>query len=136
MTTTSSYRERVFLHGTAMLAACIVAAMILAPGIVGKDISPQAIACGGTRNTVQTELDLEQGSDIWREFPAMLRAPELEGDTGPVHLVVFKGDVDISGMLAGRPADVPPVADAICVVLGDGTLYFYDGVSRSGSKYQ
>jgi hypothetical protein len=65
----------------------------------------------------------------------MLRAPELEEDTGPVHLVVFKGNVDLSGMIGGRQDPVPAVGDAICVTTSSGEVYFYDGVSRAGSRF-
>ncbi len=120
----------------AVVAASVTAAIVLAPGAIGTPLSASAVACGGTHNTVQTEFDMAHGSDIWRAFPAMLRAPELENETGPAHVVVFKGNVDLSGMLAGPKANVPLVTDAVCVVLGDGTVYFYDSVSRAGSTFQ
>lgn len=128
-------RSDALLHGSAILAACLVAGLLLAPSMVGKAISDEAIACGGTRNTVESEFDLDAATDIWREFPAMLRAPELEADPGPVHVVVFKGNVDLSGMIAGRPEAVPPVSEAICVTTSGGEVYFYDGVSRAGSRF-
>lgn len=134
MAPTSSLRSRMIIHGSAILAACLVAGLVLAPGLLGKAISPEAIACGGSRNTVQAEFDLDRASDIWREFPAMLRAPELEVAKGSVHVVVFKGTVDLSGMIAGGATD-DAVANAICVVTSDGDINFYDGVSRAGSKY-
>ncbi len=124
------------VHTAAIAAACLVAVLVFASEILGGGISAQAVACGGTRNAVEAEVDLERGSDIWRVFPAMLRAPELEQETGPVHVVVFKGKVDISKMLVGRPSNVPPVADAICVTTGSGEVFFYDSVSRAGSPYQ
>ena len=125
-----------WLRVAALAAAGVTAAAVLAPGAIGKGISDQAVACGGTKNAVQAEFDLDHATDIWRAFPAMLRAPELENETAAAHVVVFKGDVDLKGMVLGGSMNVPLVTDAVCVVLSDGTVYFYDGVSRAGSKFQ
>ena len=133
---TISLLPRPGANTAAVVVAVLTATALLAPGAIGKQVSAQAIACGGTRNTVQAEFDLASANQIWQRFPAMLRAPELDGETQAAHVVVFKGDVDLNGMVMSGSDNVPLVTNAVCVVLADGTLTFYDGVSRAGSAFQ
>jgi hypothetical protein len=128
--------SRLVLHGSALLGACVTVAAIFVPSALGGGLSSEAIACGGTSDTVQAEFTLDQGKNLWREFPAMLRAPELEDLATPVHVVVFQGDVDLSGLIAGPPGANPVVSNSICVVLANGETYFYDNVSRVGSRFR
>ncbi len=127
---------RFIVRVAAVLAACLTAASLLASGVFATGISDEARACGGARNTVQAEFDLASGQDIWREFPAMLQSPELESESAPLHVVVFKGDVDLTGMVMGTTSQVPLVTNAVCVTLSSGQVFFYDGVSRAGSRFQ
>lgn len=120
--------------GIAVLAASLTVVLIVVPRVVGTGISDSAVSCGGGRNAVQAEFDLAHAKDMWQVFPAMLRAPELESSNLSAHVVVFSGDVDLSGMIANGAATDAKVQDAVCVVLEDGTHYFYDGVSRAGAR--
>lgn len=133
MTIRSTTLERTLVRGSAIALACLTATLIFVPMVTGAGMSAAAISCGGTKNTVEREFDVARPSDIWKVFPAMLRAPELEADTSPAHVVVFSGDFDLSGGV-GAPGTKPLVQFAVCVVLTDGTPTLYDGVSRAGSN--
>jgi hypothetical protein len=131
-------RLRAHLIGGAIRVAAVVtavatAAAIFVPGVVGIAKSDAALACGGQGNDIETEFDIARPSDIWRVFPAMLRAPALEDDTEPAHVVVFRGDVNLDAMVRA-PGNVPLVSDAVCVVQSDGTVNLYDSVSKAGAK--
>lgn len=117
-----------------VLLAAITASLVFVPIVSGTGLSKEAKLCGGEKNTVLTEFDLHQANAIWSVFPAMLRAPELEDDTSPAHVVVFDGNVDLTGLIAA-PGAVAPVADAVCVVQSDGVVNMYDNVSKNGAKY-
>lgn len=125
--------SRTFRRASAIVLASLTAAVIFVPSAIGVGKSQAAIACGGQNNDVQAEFDLSRPSDIWRVFPAMLRAPELEDDPAPAHVVVFGGDFLLDGLLAA-PGKVPVVTDAVCVVQADGTVNLYDSVSKAGAK--
>lgn len=118
----------------AVALAAMTAAVLTAPFVTGATKDPAVGLCGGDRNSVEAVFKIDRPSDIWTVFPAMLKAPELEEDPNPATVVVFSGSVDLSGMVAGAGAQVPEVADAVCIVQSDGTPNFYDGVSRSGYK--
>jgi hypothetical protein len=116
----------------AIVAAVATAAAIFVPAVVGIGKSDAALACGGQSNDIETEFNIARPGDIWRIFPAMLRAPELEADTEPAHVVVFRGAVNLDAMVRA-PGAVPVVTDAVCVVQGDGTVNLYDSVSKAGA---
>ncbi len=118
---------------SATLLAALTATAVFVPVAIGIDKTDTALACGGRANKIEAEFNIARPSHIWRVFPAMLRAPELEGDTQPAHVVVFKGEVNLEGMIR-VPGPIPKVKDAICIISSDGTVDFYDNVSRAGAK--
>ncbi len=63
----------------------------------------------------------------------MLKAPELEADTNLAHVVVFRGDFSLDGLMAGSE-NGNTVSDVICIVQSDGTVNVYDNVSRAGES--
>lgn len=121
------------LRVVGIVAACVTALLIFAPIVLSQPPSDDAIACGARQNRIEAEFDMARAADIWEIFPAMLRAPELEADGSPAHVVVFLGDFDMNGMVAGRD-NIPLVQGAVCVVQSDGTPNLYDSVSRAGAK--
>jgi hypothetical protein len=121
-----------FLHLLAIALAAITAMAIFAPFVSGVAKSKGFIACGGDRNQVEDDFIIARPSDIWKVFPAMLKSPELEADPNPAEVVVFAGDVDLSGMVAAGAEPVPTVSDVVCIVHADGTVDLYDNVSRAG----
>jgi hypothetical protein len=118
---------------SAMVLAALTAAAVFVPAVIGIDKSDAALACGGRANTIQAEFNIARPSAIWRVFPAMLRAPELEEDSQPAHVVVFAGEVNLEGMIR-VPGPIPKVKDAVCIIMSDGTVNFYDSVSKAGAK--
>lgn len=101
--------------------------------------SEAATRCGASRGMVQAEFSLDAAKDLWRAFPAMLRAPELERDDRPAQVVVFTGEFDASGVGIGNPAAQKPEAlrlrEVVCVVQADGTANIYHDVARDGSRF-
>lgn len=119
---------------SAIAAASLTAAIIFVPMVTGAGKSAASISCGGEKNAVEAEFVIDRPSDIWKVFPAMLRAPELEEDTEPARVVVFKDGYDLNSMMSA-PGKIPPVNGVVCVVQADGTVNLYDSVSAAGAKY-
>lgn len=117
----------------AIVLACLTAGAIFVPIVSGTSKSEASIACGGQTNQIAAEFDMTHASDIWKVFPAMLRAPELEDDKSPAHVIVFGGEYQLAGMIAAA-GEVPTVEDAVCVVQADGTVNLYDSVSKVGAS--
>jgi len=121
----------------AVALAAVTAVVLFGPVTASLQMSPEARMCGGPNTVVQAEFDLRAAREIWRVFPAMKMAPELEELDGQVHVVVFAGGVDLMGLVVGdgsRPA--PVVFDAVCVIpAGGGPPYLYSSVSRAGSDF-
>ena len=131
----TSFAPRAMLpHVLAIALAAITAAALFAPFASGAAKSKAFQACGGDRNQVQDDFMIDRPSDIWKVFPAMLKAPELEDDPNPAEVVVFSGNVNLSGMVAAGNDQVPMVDEAVCIVQSDGTVNMYDNVSRAGYK--
>lgn len=129
----SDLLRRATIHLGAIGLACLTAAVLLVPGALGSAKSAESIACGGQRNAVDREFDIARPSEIWQHFPAMLKAPELEADTNLAHVVVFRGDFSLDGLMAGSE-NGNTVSDVICIVQSDGTVNVYDNVSRAGES--
>jgi hypothetical protein len=117
-----------------LLLACITVLALIAPMAAAAMLSPQARACAGYNGLPAAEFDVPEARSIWSVFPAMLRAPELENDVRPAHVVVFEGVFDLAGLVAGQPGSTGPttVTGVVCVVQADGTLNLYTKVSRAG----
>ena len=116
-----------------MVLASLTALVIFVPFVTGNARSEMATTCGGTANPVQQEFDIAHAKDIWKVFPAMMEAPELSGDNGPAHVVVYSGNFDLKGLIAA-PGKMPIVTDAVCVVQADGTPNLYENVSKAGAR--
>lgn len=113
------------------------AVALFGPVAASSGLSPEARACAGTNIDVRGEFDLEAGKEIWTVFPAMLRAPELEESSTPIHVVVFQGRFDLVGMVLGDGSGpIPTVEDVICVIPEGGRPRIYGFVSRAGSVWK
>ncbi len=118
-----------------IVLASATAIVLMTAFAVGAGRSKEASACGGQKNQIQAEFDIPRAQDVWTVFPAMLRAPELEEDASPAHVVVFRGEFDLNGMVAIQAEDqVPTLQGVICVVQSDGAVNLYDSVSMAGAK--
>ena len=100
-------------------------------------VSKAMIQCGGLHNDLVAELDLPSGHDFWSVFPEALKAPELDSDRGPIHLVVFRGPFKTDGLAIGGAAGSDPSQfnDVVCVIHSDGSMVLYANVSRVGSEF-
>ena len=114
-----------------------VGLLVLAPFAAAAQRSAQLRACGGESNTVLAEFDLAHARDIWQRLPAMLRAPELEQDERPAHVIVFGGSFETTDLGATGYGGPKPqtLSDVVCVIQADGTLNIYYGVSREGTPW-
>ncbi len=107
----------------------------------GNDATPVSAAvaqCGGSLNDVAAELDLPNGRGFWQMFPSARRAPELESDTNPIHVVVFRGSFNTGDLaMGGAPGFEQPkeLDDVVCVIRHDGSMDLYFNVSRVGSQF-
>lgn len=108
---------------------------VIAPIATAARLSDQAKACGAEGNQVQGEFDLKAASDVWQRFPALGITPELETDSRPAHVVVFRGDFNPAGLQAGAGQPPDRLSRVICVVQDDGTVNLYFDVSRAGSGF-
>jgi hypothetical protein len=109
---------------------------ILAPVVTAAKVSDEARACGAEGNQVQAEFDLDEARGIWNRFPALGVTPELEGDSRPAHVVVFRGQFDPRGLAFGTEREPPMMSRVLCVVQEDGTVNLYYDVSRTGSGFE
>lgn len=94
--------------------------------------------CGGSpdKNVALEQFSITAAKDIWLEFPALARSPELESDT-PARVVVFKDGYDaneagVVGNIGSRAATLDKV---VCVIQADGTRTVYTNVSLQGSRF-
>jgi len=117
-----------------------VGLLLLAPFVTADDLSVEARRCGaGPDDTVAAEFSIPSASGVWKQFPAMLRAPELEMDDRPASVVRFSGDYTPDGPVTGNPMSgstrPASLAGALCVIQADGTVNLYHDVSRNGSRF-
>ena len=127
--------SRAFLREVVPLVlACLTVMIVIAPMAAAAMVSPQARACAGYNGLPAAEFDIPAARSVWTVFPAMLRAPELENDLRPAHVVVFEGVFDLAGLVAAQPGTSGQAAatGVVCVVQADGTLNLYTKVSRAG----
>ena len=123
------------LRGVAPIAAGVLLGLaILAPAAMAARISEDARRCGGEANTIEADIELAAGRDIWKLLPKLGISPELENDR-PVHLIIFRGEYRLSGAALARPGAPDHLDQVICVIQEDGTLILYDSVSRDGSTF-
>ena len=82
-----------------------------------------SVCPGYSASNVRAEFAIPKASSYRNFLPKMGRTPELDADSSPAYLVIFRGTVS-----TGRGL----VEDAVCVVQSDGTANLYGGVSRVG----
>ncbi len=129
--------DKFMVKFSATILAVMTAILLFRPVTAAAGISADARACGGTPANVEAEFDLAAGKDIWKVFPAMLLAPELETSTGPIHVVVIHGEFDLSGLAIGNGRDAAPnVTGVVCVVPSGGYPTLYTDVSRAGTEWK
>ena len=111
-------------------------AILVAPAAVLSGQSPTvAQKCGASETNVPSEIvQLARTRDIWLEFPALRRAPQLEIDS-PAMLVVFPANYELTGAL-GRPDMQAPdsLGIVLCVVPDAGRLTLLSNVDPAGSR--
>jgi hypothetical protein len=96
---------------------------------------PRAKTCHATDESARTLFIMSNGAEIHERFPTFGRAPELEGQTKAVFVVVYSHGYP--GLLLGkpgrgpRPTNAPNYAD-VCVVGWDGDMTVYGEVSLEG----
>ena len=120
--------------GPAVLGV-IVGSAVIVPFAGAAGPTTDARRCGADRNVVQAEFEIPEGRDIWRRFPALGITPELESDTQPARVVVFRGAYDLTGLAMGNGPTPTALNEVICVVQADGTVNVYSDVSRQGSGF-
>ena len=122
---------------TPIVAGVLLGLAILAPAAMAGRLSEDAKRCGGETNTIEADIQLAAARDVWKVLPALGISPELETDNRPAHLIIFKGEYKISGILLGRPGFPNPnrLSQVVCVIQEDGTKNLYVNVARDGSTF-
>ena len=128
--------RRLLLVVPPVALAALTAGITFAPIASGLGTSDQALRCGGANNRVQAEFDIAHASDYRTIFPRMGQSPELDGDNGPAHVVVFEGAFDATDITAGQPAaeSVPPLMNVVCVITADGNRNVYANVDMTDAR--
>ena len=128
--------QRFTLGGlTPIVAGVLLGLAILAPAAMAGRLSEDAKRCGGETNTIEADIQLAAARDVWKVLPALGISPELETDNRPAHLIIFKGEYKISGILSGRPGAPSRLSQVVCVIQEDGTKNLYVNVVRDGSTF-
>jgi hypothetical protein len=130
----------IFRDLSPIVAGVLVGIAAVVPVASAVGLTDQALLCGGTGNKIASEFDIGAAKDFWQIFPAALRAPELEEDAKPAHVIVFEGTVDLDAgniVVVGNAAkeSSPVLHDVVCVTQSDGTVNIYSNVSRAGSNF-
>ena len=121
------------------VAVGVLVALFTVPIVlVSADGMSDVEFCGGSpgKNVALEQFSIAAARDIWLEFPALARSPELESDT-PARVVVFRDGYDakaagIVGNIGSRAANLDKV---VCVIQADGTRTVYANVSLQGSRF-
>jgi hypothetical protein len=77
------------------------------------------------------EFQIGAASDYRRYLPAMGKSPELDNDSAPAYVVVYRDDVNVETATAGGIFRTR-YHDVVCVVHSDGTTDVYSDVPRTG----
>ncbi len=122
----------------AATAALAIAATSIGAGIaISGGLSDEARSCGAEGNTILEEFEVDAAKDLWKHLPKMLRAPELETDSRPAHVIVFGGDFDTKGLDLAAPGGKPASFQGVlCVIQADGTVNVYTDVALAGSRWE
>lgn len=116
-----------------------LAALLTIPLYVATADSDEAFRkCGGNdrSNVAMADFTIAAARDIWLEFPAMLRAPELEDVAAPARVIVFKPGFNLAEVaVLGFGSPPTDVDTAICVIQEDGSSRLYTNVSKQGSQF-
>ena len=117
----------------------VLAALFMIPVYVTAATSDEAFAkCGGNdrSNIARADFSIPATRDIWLEFPALLRAPELEAIESSARVIVFKPGFNLAETaVIGNGQPPRDVDSVICVIQSDGSFRLYTNVSLQGSRF-
>ena len=122
------------LKSVVLLSAALGFLVGSAVSTLAAPAAPDPSACGLPGDTlVLAAFEAAPARAIWQRLPAMARSPELEESTAAAFVMVL-GDVNAPAMVGGL-GQAPPrqLASAVCVVLPDGPILYYN-VSRQGFR--
>lgn len=121
------------------VAGALLALFTVPVALISADGMTDLESCGGAqdKNAPLEQFSLAAAKDIWLEFPAMGRAPEIETDSGPADVIVFKDGYDASAVgVVGNVGPHPIELDTVvCVIQADRTRTIYTNIPRQGSRF-
>lgn len=116
----------------------VLAILIVPPVVLSAQDPSIGARCGVSGQQASSfQIDLARAEDIWLEFPAMMRAPEAEGDSAPASLVVFPSGFNEKLIgLGGNRSDRTPtnLGTVLCLVQADGEVSVFTNVAPAGSR--
>lgn len=122
------------------IAGVLLALLTVPVALVSADGMTEAESCGGgqEKNVPLEAFSLPAAKDIWLEFPAMGRAPEIENDTSPARVIVFRDGYDPAavGMAGNQGARPTQLGTVVCIIQADGTRIVYTNMSKAGSRFE
>jgi hypothetical protein len=114
------------------LAAAMASALMgILVGVRGAQSTDARVARCGGGTSVAAVFDIARAADVWKYLPAMMQAPELEDESGPASVVVYRGAWQ--GLLVGRTGlQAGKVQGAVCVLTQSGEVNVYSDVNMAG----
>ena len=108
----------------AALMAAVAFGACSAPGSSPSPSPRLGAACAGySPGNVLAEFTMPSASAYRDYLPKMGKSPELDSDSAPAYMVIYKGPVSGAHGMA---------SNAVCVVQHNGTANTYADVSRDG----